>query len=908
MVDNADSAGLHLKRYIPTGGPGTVLITTTDEQLAMCGHNFCKISSMDDDEAFNLLLQYKRPGADFDCKETEAARILATQVLGGLPLAIAQAGSYIFNNHYTYTDYTEEFRKSPQVSLGAALQAEQLASGHQPIWTTFALSIRRIKELSDDGSADAVDLLKTLCFLHNEAIHHLIFSEALRNMHNFPSMSEHLPPLIKSTHRWDAPNIRAAFNILCRYSLLNPTSSAKGQYSMHSIVQTTCRNLMSSEEQNQHSFHAASLMATALAGIKTPLSWIENPSGFNLQKFMLPHIKTCVTDRNLSLFQFRNGLSLELVFSMLLLFAKANAATGHLQDARSLVERGLRVLDIYSSSERPIWIHLRLWEQLATCEAHLGQHTEALSLRRKVFEALDSTEGAYSNTRCVAMMNFSDSLWAVGKREHALKIAKGCLRIRELSLEPGDPKIHRTKRKVAEFLHGLEHRRRALVLREEVYSEAESKSICTDIEKLDFVASKAALSDSYQWDGQLLKALELRHEVYEIRNDILGPEHPETLLAHDKLLVTKRYFTRNAEEQQRLCQLWKRSVVIWTRTVGALHPHTLEARVNLGLQHSIIHDVTAALNEQEDVLNIRRRQFEEHNHLENLSTYLSSMANVSSLLVKIKQPQRAFNLRKQALSLAIEHCDLDDASIARAYNGLLNCDVDIRRRHLKDILKERRGLLKAQKSIFPEGSPILLKTSSCMATDFERLGRRRKAVGVRRRLLGAQQTCLGPENRETVDNMKKLALILARQSRRNHSFHPEAVSLLQKVEGIQNRLLGPDHLHTLATRAELQRVRSRPVSWGNEFTLLEKTLGSGNIAEGTTSSDSSGSTSSSMAETDNENSRSGDNSSIQSSDSHHQPDHRDAKSIHYPSTSLLSGEYKTREEMSEYSRWLYVSF
>ncbi|KAK1846103.1 pfs domain-containing protein [Colletotrichum chrysophilum] len=591
MVDNADLTGLELKKYIPTGGPGTVLITTTDEHFALCGDNFCKISSMEDVEAFNLLLRYRRPEADSGSVEMEAAKTLATRVLGGLPLAIAQAGSYIFNNHYTYTEYIEEFRDSPQVSLGADLQAEQWASRHQPIWTTFGLSLRRIQTLSDDGAAEAVELLKTLCFLHHETIHDRIFSEAWANKHGFPLISKHLPPLMRSPHRWDTPNIRAAFNILCRYSLLNPTSSAKGQYSMHSLVQTICRNSMSSEEQSQHSFYAVSLIATALAGIQTPLSWIENPSGFDLQRSMLPHIKTCVTDRALSLFQFRNGFSLETVFSMLLLFAKANSATGHHQDAKSLVERGIRVFGIYSSSERPVWIYLRLLEQLATCEAHLGRHTEALIIRQKVFTAWQSTKEEHSNTLCVAMMNVSDSLWAVGRREHALEVAQGCLSIRELSLERNDPKLHRTKRKVAEFLHGLDHRRRALIMREEVYRQAESKKICTDIEKLDFIASKAALSDSYQWDGRLLKAMELRHEVYQMRNDILGPEYPETLLAHDKLLVTKRCCTKNFREQQKLCQLWKRSVIIWTRTVGNLHPHTLEAKVNLGLQYSIVHEV-----------------------------------------------------------------------------------------------------------------------------------------------------------------------------------------------------------------------------------------------------------------------------------------------------------------------------
>lgn len=826
MIDNADSTGVQLQKYIPTVGPGTVLVTTTDEQFALCGHNFCKIGSMEDNESFNLLMLYKRPEACVDSAEIEAARTLAVHLLGGLPLAIAQAGSYIFNNRYSYTEYLEEFSRAPQVSLNANFQPEQWSTRHQSIWTTFALSLRRIKDLRIEGAAVAVELMKISCFLHHDSIHDRIFNDACGNAQRFPVLPASLfGP--HPTYRWETRSVRAAFNILCRYSFLSPTSSAEGRYSMHGLLQTICRNLMSLEEQKRYALYAAYLIATPLAGIETPLSWIENPSGFGLQASMLPHIKACFTDPVLSMFQYQPGASLgvEVGFKMLLLFAKANSATGQLQEAKILVEKGLYVLGTYPSFERPPWIKLRLLEQRATCEAHMGRHVEAFKLRQDILTAWQSTETKHSDTCCVAMMNVSDSLWAIGRRKDALEMAEQCMYIRQELLPHGHPKLHRTKRKVAEFLHGLDQRRRALVLREKVYHEARSRHHRTDMEKLDFLSSKTALSDSYQWDGQLLRALELRQEVYERRNDILGPEHPETLLAHDRLLVTKRYCTNDHQEQQKLCQLWKRSVIIWKHTVGELHPHTLEARVNLGLQLSSVRELTAAFNEQEYVLNIRRHQFEENGCLENLSTYLSSLANVASLLTKIKQIDHALDLRKTALKVANATSHANDAFRGKAYNSLLNCEADIFQRYPKEVLRERRKLLKAQKSSLPEDSPIVLRTMSYLATDYEKLGHRTRAVEIRRQLMRSQQTTLGPKNQETVDNIKRLALILARKGRRDAAFYYEAVSLLRKVEGIQSELLGTDHFQARATRAKLHCVYSHA---GSHKTPTDKYGDNGN--------------------------------------------------------------------------------
>ncbi|KAF3809659.1 hypothetical protein GCG54_00012947 [Colletotrichum gloeosporioides] len=290
MIDNADSRDFNLDTYIPTAGPGTILITTTDEGFATYGHASHRVGSMSEDEAISLLLKYTNPdnghSNDQYPSADKSAKRLATEVLCGLPLAIAQAGSYISYHRSTYDEYLEEFGKCPRDLLNEDRHLMQRHHQHLPVWSTLALSIGRIEKLQDRGSTEAIELLRTMSFLHNEGIHDHLFREAWKNMKKFPSLSKYVTFLNPSTSRWNTPTIQAAFAILRRYSLITPVSLSKQQYSMHKIVQTICRELLTPTEQLEYSFKAASLTAVALSGIETPLSWIDDPSGFDSQKLL----------------------------------------------------------------------------------------------------------------------------------------------------------------------------------------------------------------------------------------------------------------------------------------------------------------------------------------------------------------------------------------------------------------------------------------------------------------------------------------------------------------------------------------------------------------------------------------------------------------------------------------------
>lgn len=784
---------------------------------------------MADDEALELFLKYKDPEAVLDPHEIQSAKIIAVEELGGLPLAIAQAGSYIFNNRCTYSEYLEEFQEVPQELLDEYLPNLTQKQHRQTIWSALTLSIRRIQESSERGSAMAIELLRIMSFLHNDGIDDRMFQEAWKNMQESPPVSIPLKSLDSSKPRWDTPIIRAAIGILCRYSLLNPASSSKRQYSLHKIVQIVSRKILCVDEHARYAFQAISLVATALVSIKNPLSWIEDPAGLELQKLLLPHVTSSVNFLRIQrLLDDIKSEDVEMILEIISLFAKAFAATGHYGDAKRLIVESRRKTSQFHVDMR---IDSKLMEQEAACSAQLGDHLNARRLRETIYDRQKSQNRACLQDQCAAMMNLADSTWAMGAREEALILSQRCLDLREETLSPQDPRLLRTRRKVAEYLHGTNRKRRALDLRESVFRAAESKDHLADVELLDFLATKTALADSYQWDGRYRQALQLRKDVYEGRNHILGPDHPETLLAHHRLLITQSTLVNEQEEQKELCELWEKSVIIWKRTLGGFHPHTLEAKINWGLAYSKQQEFTKARHEQEGVLIYREREYckPSESKMIHLLPYLSSMGKFASLFSKTNQLSKARKIRRKVKELAELHYGPHDPVTFTAFNKLLNCEAALGRITLEQLIQKRQQLMSDQKLFLqPESTnssplmamhPSIIETMSFLAVDFETARSPTQAMNLRRELLAAQKLCLGPENRETLGNMKRLALIMAAKIPSSRTEAQEGIGLLEEVVAVQQKLLGPDSFQARDTREELSRIRR---AWHIETVRIQR--------------------------------------------------------------------------------------
>ncbi|EQB49374.1 hypothetical protein CGLO_11291 [Colletotrichum gloeosporioides Cg-14] len=231
----------------------------------------------------------------------------------------------------------------------------------------------------------------------------------------------------------------------------------------------------------------------------------------------------------------------------------------------------------------------------------------------------------------------------------------------------------------------------------------------------------------------------------------------------------------------------------------------MEATAQLGRSYIKIQKFGEALDAQKKVLIARQDEYEKDAELENANiwAYLSSMDDIANLYSEIDELlPNALNMRKKVVRLARDHFGYLHSVTFKALNKLLNCEAAFPDRACREIQERRGKLLADQKAFFQADDPIILKTLSFLADDFEISGQIARAVEIRRDLLASQNALLGPENRETVDNIKRLALLLPRLQNVDSPYE-EAIDLLEGVKNVQERLLGPTNFQLLDTQTHL---------------------------------------------------------------------------------------------------------
>ncbi|HEY6286952.1 MAG TPA: tetratricopeptide repeat protein, partial [Ktedonobacteraceae bacterium] len=149
-----------------------------------------------------------------------------TKELGGLPLALDQAGAYIEETRCSLADYLQLYRTQRAALLKA--RGGLVPDHPEPVATTWSLSFALVQE----RSIAAADLLRVCAFLHPDAIPEEIITEGATALG---------PGLQAVTQSPLALN--QAIGVLLSYSLLK-RQPEKHLLSMHRLVQAVLKDGM----------------------------------------------------------------------------------------------------------------------------------------------------------------------------------------------------------------------------------------------------------------------------------------------------------------------------------------------------------------------------------------------------------------------------------------------------------------------------------------------------------------------------------------------------------------------------------------------------------------------------------------------------------------------------------------
>src|SRR5271157_3633120 len=235
VLDNVEDYGVvrDLARKASANGHH-VVITTQSQALGQIGRQ--KLFPMDRDLGAVLLLRRANrltadaPLSSVDPKDAALAREISDEV-GGLPLALDQAGAYLEETGAGLGDYLGLLRERSKELLD---RRGGLDSDHLSVAATYLTSFEKLAKQNQA----AAELLQAAAFLAPDAIPEEIFTEGTAEF------SQVLQAAASDPIQWDEA-IAAAF----KFSLIerNPNKLL----AVHRMVQAVAKSRMSAEERAQ---------------------------------------------------------------------------------------------------------------------------------------------------------------------------------------------------------------------------------------------------------------------------------------------------------------------------------------------------------------------------------------------------------------------------------------------------------------------------------------------------------------------------------------------------------------------------------------------------------------------------------------------------------------------------------
>ena len=268
ILDNADDLNMAYT-LLPTGNRGHILLTTREQAMGKLA-NSIEVQEMNKEEGTLMLLRRAKVlaySAPLN-KSTEQERVQAETIvseMGGLPLALDQAGAYIEENKCTLAAYLDAYKRRQADMLR---QRGRHSDDHpDPVATTWSLNFEQVER----NRPIAADLMRFCAFLAPDDIPEQLIIDG----------ANELSPLLKSIAS-DPSQLDEAIGELRRFSLIRRHS---GSLSIHRLIQAVLKSTMNKDEQREWAEQTIRAIDRAFPKIK-PSTWSE-------YERYLPHTLAC---------------------------------------------------------------------------------------------------------------------------------------------------------------------------------------------------------------------------------------------------------------------------------------------------------------------------------------------------------------------------------------------------------------------------------------------------------------------------------------------------------------------------------------------------------------------------------------------------------------------------------------
>ena len=546
--DNVEDLAL-LDRFLPATRSGAILVTTRSQTLGTYAWGM-DLLPMEHEEGINFLLRRAKMlvfGATLEQTHQLAEQmplqyknaVELVTALGGLPLALDQAGAYIEETGCGLSDYLQRYAEQHVYLLdrrGTSGQYHPLS-----VTTTFRLSRERIEQ----EHQAAANVLHVCALLHAEAIPEELF------LAGASYLGPELASLATNLSQFDQ-----ALGTLRNLSLIQ-RQPATHTVSLHRLVQAVLREQMDEQAQNIW-------LTRVTAALNAVFPEVSQETWESCER-LLPHVLACEA----TIQEQEEDQTLAEVLQKAANYLRARA---QFKQAEPLYIRVMHIRERTWGQQ-----HLLVasaCHNLANLYYDQGKYEQAEALYLRVLHVREQILGPEHLEVTIPLGGLGRLYWSQGKYKQAELLLLKSLHIRERILEPQNPLIgtglnnlailymEQGKPEQAEPLF-----ERALQAWEQAYGPEDSH-VAASFNNLAILAAE---------QGKYERAELLYQNALSIQEKTLGVEHPE--IAHPLNGLADIYTEQGKYEQAE--PLYQQALTVREKALGTTHP--LVAQILHGL-------------------------------------------------------------------------------------------------------------------------------------------------------------------------------------------------------------------------------------------------------------------------------------------------------------------------------------
>ena len=523
VLDDAASPDV-VERWLPTTGSGRVIITSRDHGWASVAEQ-TTVPPFDRPTTIEFLADRVRdanPDAADDA--TGLGRVAAR--LGGLPLALEQAASFVARPGRTWASYSRLLNEASETSASATGSV-----GHEATATTTS----RVSIAAANGAAPLAGHLLAACgFMASDAI----------PVDLFVDRAAVTDPYLAAT----VNEVEGGLDALYDHALATPHT---GTLSVHRVVQAAARDRAPVDALD----FVARTLCRHFPDPEVPANWPRCAE-------LAPHVLAAA----------RSAGQFPLAYSRELWWALDDVATyhrsaGNTRDAVALHEAALKLArDTMPPGDLNL---LTARNNLALTYQAAGRADDAIRLQEQVLADRERLQGTDHPDTLSARINLAGYYAEAGRTDDAIALQQEILAESERLYGNDHLETLGARNNLAAFYYRAEDRiDEAITLQQQVLADCEQ---VLGPDHPDTLLARDNLAGYYVAAGRTSEAIELQEQVLADRERLLGPDHPDTLTARSTLADSYQDAGRTDEA----LALQQEVLADRERVLGADHPDTL---------------------------------------------------------------------------------------------------------------------------------------------------------------------------------------------------------------------------------------------------------------------------------------------------------------------------------------------